>query len=163
MSFSYPKTVAPAGQPAASQQEPAVVLATALRDILTPRLGGTQAQAAQVVAARLRATAANGDAVAADGVRSRDLGRRLGAAWAREHATLGELEQVAATRDADWNVLVLDDDHTLLSELRQADVVPSDHDGPLTLERDAFVDELVAGAAEVYDEVRPHLEPAPSV
>ena len=83
---------------------------------------------------------------------------KVGGAWARERATLEELEQVAGTRASDWNVLVLDDGHTLLAYLQEAGVVPDTHDGPLTLERDAFVDELVEGAAEVYEEVRPHLE-----
>ncbi|MFL6007640.1 MAG: hypothetical protein ACJ744_15495 [Gaiellaceae bacterium] len=110
------------------------------------------------MAARLRATAGEGNGVAADGSRSGDRGRRLGASWAREHATLDELEQVATTRAGDWNVLVLEEGHTLLAYLQKADVVPETHDGPLTLERDAFVDELVEGAADVYKEVSPHLE-----
>ena len=162
MSFSYPKAAA-AAQPATSTSasagaEPAAVLATALRDILAPRLAPTQAQAVELVAARLRATVDDGAAAGADGSRSGDRGRRLGSAWARERATLEELEQVAGTRASDWNVLVLVDGHSLLAYLQEAGVVPGTHDGPLTLERDAFVDELVEGAAEVYEEVRPHLE-----
>jgi hypothetical protein len=163
MSFSYPAAAAAAqAQPAASStafaSEPAAVLATALRDILAPRLAPTEAHAAELVAARLRATAGDGNVVAADGSRSGDRGRRLGASWARERATLDELEQVARTRAGDWNVLVLDDGHTLLAYLQQAGVVPETHDGPLTLERDAFVEELVEGAADVYKEVSPHLD-----
>jgi len=162
MSFSYPKAAAaaPAAQPAAS--EPAAVLATALRDILAPRLVPTQAQAVELVAARLRATVDDGDASRADGSRSGDRGRRLGGAWARERATLEELEQIAGTRASDWNVLALDGGHTLLAYLQEAGVVPGTHDGPLTLERDPFVDELVEGAAEVYEEVQPHLASSPA-
>ena len=65
---------------------------------------------------------------------------------------------MAGTRASDWNVLVLDDGHSLLAYLQEAGIVPERHDGPLTLERDSFVDELVEGAADVYEEVRPHLE-----
>jgi hypothetical protein len=110
------------------------------------------------VAARLRATAGEGNGVAADGSRTGDPGRRLGASWAPERATLDELDKVAKTRAADWNVLALDEGHTLLAYLQEAGVVPESHDEPLTLERDAFVDELVEGAADVYREVSPHLE-----
>ena len=137
------------------------MLASALRDILVPRLAPTQAHSVDLVAARLRATVENGDTAAADGSRSADRGRKVGGAWARERATLEELEQVAGTRASDWNALVLDDGHTLLAYLQEAGVVPDRHDGPLTLERDAFVDELVEGAAEVYEEVRPHLASSP--
>jgi hypothetical protein len=163
MSFSYPKAAAaaPAAQPAASgtasASEPAAVLATALTDILAPRLVPTRAQAVELVAARLRATVDDGDVSRADGSRSGDRGRRLGGAWARERATLEELEQIASTRASDWNVLALDEGHTLLAYLQQAGIVPGTHDGSLTLERDPFVDELVEGAAEVYAEVQPHL------
>lgn len=160
MSFSFPKASADA-QPTTtptSASEPAVVLAAALRDILVPRLAPAQAHSADLVAARLRATVENGDPATVDGSRSGDRGRKLGGAWARERATLEELEQVAATRASDWNVLALDDGHSLLAYLQEAGVVPERHDGPLTLERDAFVDELVEGAADVYEEVRPHLD-----
>jgi hypothetical protein len=166
MSFSYPKAAAQAAQPAgsasASAAEPAAVLATALRDFLAPRLAPTQAHSAELVAARLRATADNGDPVGADASRSADLGRKRGGAWARERATLEELEQVAETRASDWSALVLDDGHTLLAYLQEAGVVPQKHDGPLTLERDAFVDGLVEGAAAVYEEVQPHLASSPA-
>jgi hypothetical protein len=160
LEFAYPTPVAaetgpPAG--ASSTSEPGVALATALRDILGPRLGA-QAQPAELVAARLRATVDR--AASANGAPSADRGRRLGADWAREHATLDELQQVAAARSADWTALALDDGHTLLASLQEAGIVPDAHDGPLTLERDAFVDVLVEGAADVYEEVRPHLEAA---
>ena len=164
MSFSYPKATAdaqPTSTPSsasASPSEPAAVLAAALRDILVPRLAPGQAHSADLVAARLRATAENGGSADADGSRSGDRGRKLGGTWAGERGTLEELEQVAGTRASDWNVLVLDDGHSLLAYLQEAGIVPERHDGPLTLERDSFVDELVEGAADVYEEVRPHLE-----
>jgi hypothetical protein len=59
-------------------------------------------------------------------------------------------------------VLALDDRHTLLAYLQEAGVVPGTHDGSLTLERDPFVDELVEGAAQVYEEVQPHLTSSPA-
>jgi hypothetical protein len=163
ISFSYPATATAAQTDnataaTASASAPAAVLATALRDLLAPRLLPTRTQAAELVAARLRATTGEGNGVVADGSRSGDRGRRVGASWARERATLDELEQVAGVRAGDWNVLVLDDGHTLLAYLQEAGVVPEKHDGPLTLERDAFVDELVAAAADVYKEVSPHLD-----
>ena len=73
-----------------------------------------------------------------------------------------ELKEVAATRRTDWTHLTLAEGHSLVSYLQKAGIVPENHDGPLTLERDAFVEELVDGAVEVFDEVRPHLEEEPA-
>ena len=57
---------------------------------------------------------------------------------------------------------MLADGSSLLAYLQEAAVAPTPHDGPLTLERDPFVEALVDGAAGVYEEVRPHLEEAPA-
>ncbi len=168
MSFAYPKAPAPpppsnggggggAAQPSGTVVDSASILANALRELLvTPQLAA-DIRRPENVAARLRATAENGDSVS-DLARSSERGRKLGADWAREVAKLEELEQVAATRRADWTDLTLGEGHSLVSYLQKAGVVPESHDGPLTLERDPFVEELVDGAAEVYEEVRPHLE-----
>jgi tail tube protein gp19 len=167
MSFAYPKVAAPApsngggagggGQPSGTVADSASVLANALRELLvTPQLAA-DIRRPEHVAARLRATADNGDSTT-DLARSSERGRKLGADWAREVARLEELEQVAATRRADWTDLTLGEGHSLVAYLQKAGVVPESHDGPLTLERDPFVEELVDGAAEVYEEVKPHLE-----
>jgi hypothetical protein len=142
--------------------DPAVVLASALTQFLGPRLeAGAGAQPLQLVAQRLRASV-NGDPAAPDNPRSVDRGRKLGAAWASERASLPELQQVAATRDSAWNALALPEESSLLAYLQEAAVAPTVHTGPLTLERDPFVEALVDGAAGVYDEVQPHLEEAPA-
>jgi len=163
MSFAYPKAASPApsngggGQTTGTVVDSATVLANALRELLvTPQLTA-DIRRPENVAARLRATTENGDS-ADDLARSSERGRKLGADWAREVAKLEELEQVAATRRADWTDLTLGEGHSLVSYLQKAGVVPESHDGPLTLERDPFVEELVDGAAEVYEEVKPHLE-----
>ena len=169
LKFSYPKPPPPKKGADGSgtldlskSSDPAVVLASALTQLLGPRLeAGAGAQPLQFVAQRLRASA-NGDPAAPDIPRSVDRGRKLGAAWASERASLPELQQVAATRESDWNTLVLPEDSSLLAYLQEAAVAPAAHNGPLTLERDPFVEALVDGAAGVYDEVQPHLEEAPA-
>jgi hypothetical protein len=169
LKFSYPKAAASGVGAAASgngaaanASDPAVVLASALTQFLGTRLDpSTGAQPVELVAARLRAST-NGDPASPDNPRSVDRGRKLGATWARERAALPELEQVAETRDGDWNVLALPEGSSLLAYLQEAAVAPAAHDGPLTLERDPFVEALVDGAAGVYEEVRPHLEEAPA-
>jgi hypothetical protein len=168
LKFSYPKPPAKKGGDGSGtldlskSSDPAVVLASALTQFLGPRLeAGAGAQPLQLVAQRLRASV-NGDPAAPDNPRSVDRGRKLGAAWAGERASLAELQQVAATRDSDWNALVLPEDSSLLAYLQEAAVAPTAHTGPLTLERDPFVEALVDGAAGVYDEVQPHLEEAPA-
>jgi hypothetical protein len=166
MSFSYSKAAAGGvtsstgggGTESSKPPDPTSVLAAALREVLAKPLESTaETRRPKNVAARLRATTEDGDSPAADLSRSSERGRRLGASWAREQATLEELEQLAATRKGEWTDLVLREGHSLLAYLQKAGVVPESHDGPLTLERDPFVEELVDGAADVYDEVRPHL------
>ncbi len=156
MSFEYVKSAPPVVQPP-TQPDAATVLVSALREVLDNPLDlAADARRPEHVAARLRASIENGNS-ATDVSRSSERGRRLGADWARERASLEELEQVAATRRADWTDLALREGHSLISYLQKAGVVPESHDGPLTLERDPFVEELVDGAADVYEEVRPHL------
>jgi hypothetical protein len=161
MSFGYPSAPVPSGggggHSTGTVFDASTVLANALREVLTARETTTDMRLPEHVAARLRATTDNGDS-ATDLSRSGERGRQLGADWARERATLKELGQVAATRRADWTDLKLDEGHSLVSYLQKAGVVPESHDGPLTLERDPFVEELVDGAADVFEEVRPHLE-----
>ena len=162
MSFAYLKAPVVSnggggGQASGTTIDSASVLANALRELLvTPQLAA-DIRRPENIAARLRATTENGNS-ATDLARSSDRGRQLGADWARERATLEELREIAGTRRADWTHLTLAEDNSLVSYLQKAGVVPESHDGPLTLERDPLVEELVDGAAEVYDEVRPHLK-----
>jgi len=155
MSLTYPQAVAPVAPPApAPATEPAAMLVAALRDVLSPRLvAAAGARRPEEIASRLLSTASNDP----NGVAPTDRGRSLGATWARERATLDELKQVAAMRDTDWTALTLGDGSSLVAALQEAGIVPDSADGSLTLDRDAFVEELVEGAADVYDEVRPHL------
>jgi hypothetical protein len=171
MSFEYGKKPAVAPPPPSSSSggaappadasvlDPASVLASAIRTLLDKPV--LQSVAPETTAARLLATTNDPLAKTTDSSSDGERGRLLGVQWARERATLEELEQVAAARGGDWTNLVLDADNSLVAYLQTVGAVPESHEGPLALERDPFVEGVVVGAAEVFDEVRPHLERRP--
>jgi hypothetical protein len=108
------------------------------------------------VARRLLAASPSKSALDADSSRV-TAGKEIGAAWARDTATLDELESVVTTADTAWTALSLADGHSLIVALQTAGVVPIEHDASLDLTRDPFVVGLVEGAAEVLGQVQPHL------
>jgi hypothetical protein len=109
------------------------------------------------VARRLLATAETTPVLSdADGQRQRGAG--LGAAWAERVASLDELSELAAAAKGDWTAIALPDGHSLIEVLQEAEVVPDGHSGDLELARDSFVEGVLAGAADTYEEVRAHVE-----
>jgi hypothetical protein len=109
------------------------------------------------VARRLLATAETTPVLSdADGQRQRGAG--LGAAWAERVASLDELSELAAAAKGDWTAIALPDGHSLIEVLQEAEVVPDGHNGDLELARDSFVEGVLAGAADTYEEVRAHVE-----
>lgn len=109
------------------------------------------------VARRLRATA-EPVAVLTDADSPRQRGVRVGEAWAQRVASLEELAQLAAAARDDWSAVALPDGHSLVAVLQEAEGVPAGHAGDLELARDPFVEGVLAGAADTYEEVRAHLE-----
>jgi len=163
MSFEYPKAAAPPAPDPAAAPDLSAGLASVLQTLLDKRGGVALTPAA--TAARLLATTSDvltDPGAAAD---AGERGRQLGADWARQRATIDELRQVASARGSDWTNLVLDGGNSLVADLQSAGAVPATHEGGVALERDPFVEGVVEGAADVVDEVRPHLstdlEPPP--
>jgi hypothetical protein len=113
------------------------------------------ASSPELVAARLKATTLS--ATVATKQRQRADGESLGERWASEHASLEELKSVAPLEAGDWSAIRLDDDHTLVTQLRQAGIVPPGGEGAMQLTRDEFVEGIVAGAARVLRSAQPHL------
>jgi hypothetical protein len=87
----------------------------------------------------------------------RDQGSAIGQAWAEQRATLEELQALARLDSADWDAVGLSAGHSLLVDLGEAGVIAAEEGAPVDLERDPFVEGLVAGAAEVLRRVSPHL------
>jgi len=87
----------------------------------------------------------------------RDDGSLLGDRWATERATLDELEQVAALDEGEWTAIRLESEHSLIALLREAGVISADAGDALDLERDSFVEGVVAGASRVLRNAAPHL------
>lgn len=85
-------------------------------------------------------------------------GSDLGRTWSERMATLDELSQLAAAARSDWTAIALPDGHTLIEALQESGVLPSEHSGDLELSRDSFVEGLVQGASDTYDEVKAHLD-----
>jgi hypothetical protein len=82
-------------------------------------------------------------------------GRRLGADWARERATLDELDEIAAVASTEWTALTLGAEHSLVRDLRKNGAIGAEPVAEeVILERDSFVEGVVDGASEVYAEVR---------
>ena len=87
----------------------------------------------------------------------REEGITLGETWAADAATIDELRQVALLDQAGWSALNLNSGHSLVDVLRAQGLIPDGIDGPLQLERDAFVEGIVAGATGVLNTATPHL------
>jgi T4-like virus tail tube protein gp19 len=86
------------------------------------------------------------------------VGRRIGADWARERATLDELEEIAAVASTEWTALILGAGHSLVRDLLNNGIISAEPVAEeVVLERDSFVEAVVDGASEVYAEVRPVL------
>jgi hypothetical protein len=92
----------------------------------------------------------------------RDDGSLLGERWATERATLDELEQVAALDEGEWTAIRLENEHSLIAELREAGVISDGASDALDLERDSFVEGVVAGASRVLRNAAPHLNVPPT-
>jgi hypothetical protein len=92
----------------------------------------------------------------------RDDGALIGEKWAAEKATLEELEQVVLLEDGEWTAISLESEHSLIAQLLEVGVIPAGGDGPIDLERDTFVEGIVAGASRVLRRVAPHLSRPPS-
>jgi len=123
---------------------------------ITPELANSnETVQSEFVARRLLATE---QSVAVDAsVPLRDDGISIGKRWATENATLEELRQVAALESGDWTAMKLDSEHSLIAQLSEAGVIPPGGDGPLDLDRDEFVEGIVAGAARVLRSAAPQL------
>jgi hypothetical protein len=86
-----------------------------------------------------------------------DDGVALGEQWATDTATIDELNEIRTINQDDWSALKLGTGHSLVDKLRSQGMIPDGADGPLQLERDAFVEGLVAGAIQVLSRATPHL------
>jgi len=113
------------------------------------------ASSPELVAARLKATTISPPIATKQ--RQRADGESLGERWASEHASLEELKGIAPLEAGDWSAIRLDDDHSLVTQLRQAGIVPPGGEGAMQLTRDEFVEGIVAGAARVLRSAQPHL------
>jgi hypothetical protein len=130
-------------------------LATLPRDLPTLPAGSTLPTilTPDVVADRLLASTE-----AARTASEFDRGRAVGTQWAREKARLDELEAIAAlAQKDDWKAITLPDDHSLLAFLIAGGDVQVDEGVPVDLERDELTAGIVAGAADVANEVEPIL------
>lgn len=152
-----PPATGPAPAPAASPAgSPAGAVAVASG---RPLLGADLVRRLEPleVARRLLATAET-TAVLSDADGQRQRGAGLGAAWAERVASLDELSELAAAAKGDWTAIALPEGHSLIEVLQEAEVLPAGHSGDLELARDSFVEGVLAGAADTYEEVRAHLE-----
>jgi hypothetical protein len=102
------------------------------------------------VAARLMGTVA-APPIAQPVVTREDEGRRFGEMWAREIASLGELDAVAELAVGEWTTATLPDDHSLLRALDRAGEA-ADVD-VTTLSDDPFIRGVVTGATGVRNEL----------
>jgi hypothetical protein len=156
-----PASAEPGGEAAISDT---TVLAALRRLVLgspPPLPSPTPSPDVMSVAHRLRGTALRGMRTGGDGPNpaSWERGRALGAAWARELATLTELQDMSRVSGPDWTDVSLDAGHSLTGYLKdRGAIAPVATEGLLDMERDDFVEGLVTGALEVYEEVRPHVE-----
>ena len=112
-----------------------------------------------LVAMRLQGTPTA--AGSASGALQRADGLSIGRAWAQQQASLDELNAIGALDSADWDAVALPVGHSLLTRLVDLGAVAGDSEHPADLDRAAFVEGLVSGAAEVLREVSPHLGSLP--
>jgi hypothetical protein len=146
-----PPTTASTGS-ATSASTDVSVLAAALRQLIVDVPMPIADPAA--IARRLVATVAP----ASDPADSRRReGEVIGSAWARDEASLPELEELGASARSEWTSIYLAEGHSLVVALQASGIVPAEHVGPLDLERDSFVEGLVDGANDTLGTVRGHL------
>lgn len=110
---------------------------------------------ASLVAARLQST--NTPTPAGKNAK-REEGVALGERWASERAAFCELQQAVQLEAGDWTALRLGDEHTLIARLQEAGLIPIDASGAFELQRDDFVEGMIAGAANVWRQAAPHLK-----
>jgi hypothetical protein len=136
-------------------------LAEALLRIMGGRIrteeltNSTDTAQSELIARRLVETAR--PVVVGPSIPQRDDGMSIGKRWATEKATLDELQQVAALESGEWTAIKLESEHSLIAQLSEAGVIPPGGDGPLDLDRDEFVEGIVAGAARVLRSAAPQL------
>jgi post-segregation antitoxin (ccd killing protein) len=86
-------------------------------------------------------------------------GFELGARWARDHATIAELDELEAMVRSGATSIVLDQDHSLpvflTGQFWHADPAPAAF---TRLGEGAFDRGVLAGAVEVFEAVQPYLE-----
>jgi hypothetical protein len=80
-----------------------------------------------------------------------------GGGWAARDATLDELSAIVALDGQEWSTVTLPEDHTLLRTLRAAGYVPQGP-GPVVLDRDPQIEQIITDAAAVYNKVLPVIE-----
>lgn len=96
------------------------------------------------VAARLQAT------VSDEYVKEREDGRQRGVEWAREVASLRELEELCdLAHEPHWLVVRLDEDHSIRAFLEWGDA------GGLDVDRSPFIEGFIEGAESVHEAVLP--------
>jgi T4-like virus tail tube protein gp19 len=167
LAFSADKGAA-AAAPAPTDGSTAT-LVTAVVDILASRVPelGTRTRppiasptdkgaTPELVARRLQATERPGMSDDRSGSK-RDDGILIGLQWATDTATLGELKQIAALETGDWTAMRLENNHSLITQLKKDGLVQPG-DGPLDLKRDGLIEGIVTGAARVLQTAAPHLD-----
>jgi hypothetical protein len=153
----------PAAQPApATPTEPATaptpagmiseeaVLAAARRLLaaLDPRHAPVAADGpvtAEALAARLLATAAGEPAPDP----AQQDGAALGRGWAAGRASLAELAGLLRLDRPDWTAITLPRGHSLITDLREAGVLPATEQGPIELQRGPLLEGVLAGIGEI--------------
>jgi hypothetical protein len=118
-------------------------------------LNSTDTAQSELIARRLAETVR--PVVVGPSIPQRDDGMLIGKRWATETATLDELRQLAALESGEWTAIKLENEHSLIAQLSEAGVLPPGGDGPLDLERDDFVEGIVAGASQVLRSAAPQL------
>ena len=140
----------------AGRLTPETALQAALNVPATSQIpAATAASASEIVARRLLTTVL--PAPIGPVVPKWDDGVALGEQWATDTATIDELNEIRTINQDDWSALKLGAGHSLVDKLRSQGMIPDGADGPLQLERDAFVDGLVVGAIQVLSRATPHL------
>jgi hypothetical protein len=109
----------------------------------------------QTVAHRLIATVVREPQRPQD--RDRLAGQQIGDSWARNQASLQELATLSQLDAEDWQRISLPPGHSLIRALAASGTVDQSEEGPITLNRDDFVEGLVASASSVYRQALPNL------
>jgi hypothetical protein len=92
------------------------------------------------------------------GLPTRDDGVALGVRWASGTATLAELTQIAALEPRSWSAVSLGPLHSLTALLVSEGLAPAGAtDGAVDLQRDDFVEGIVAGTSQVLQLTSPLL------